>query len=279
MKWPGQRAVTGSVVAAAIAALIAAVAVVKDPLLEVWWIHQLETGAARERAGAIAWLERRGTARAVPALLREIERASVEASKAIDRQGIVLVPPSGLATVVGSPAGDALRSISKRATGDCSRVFADALASEGLAIRQLAAQMLTVLGPDAAAAVATVVSILEDEEEVAKLWPTHLLGVIAAIGPAARPALPALLARLRQKPDHMEIARALGRIAAGADVPVFLELLQDGDTKLRRAALWSLVQMDDRAAAALPAVRACLDDPDEEVPFLARHALAAIGKE
>jgi HEAT repeat protein len=87
------------------------------------------------------------------------------------------------------------------------------------------------------------------------------LRALAALGPAAAPAIPELVERLRD-PDialRTEAAGVFSRIGRVAVAPL-VEALQTPDLDLRRAILVTLTGLGPEAADAAPAVEALLED-------------------
>ena len=71
--------------------------------------------------------------------------------------------------------------------------LADKLKDPDVRVRERAVVTLSIMGPDARAAVPQLVEALSDQEEFVREWAVHAL---AAIGPAAADAIPALIEAL-----------------------------------------------------------------------------------
>jgi hypothetical protein len=264
-----------------LAALVGAVVVLVaggfafwNPLVERWMVHQVESGDDEGRAAAIEWLRRRGSARAVPALIDDLERMlaqafeearSSEPAKNRIWDTLFDVPPR-------FPTAAALVAIMDRVPGDCARVLA-----RDTTPRHTPCLALQSLGARANAAVPELVRKLEGADGSAWDW---VPWVLASIGPAARPALPLILRRIESgEPGNVAMARCAGSIATGADLPALLALLESPQLFVRRAALWALERMGPRAALAVPELEKCLRDADEEVRTMAILALGSIREE
>jgi eukaryotic-like serine/threonine-protein kinase len=177
-------------------------------------------------------------------------------------------------------------------------VLSAALATE---TAYLAAQYLNDLGPRAAPAAAALTKVVEKGKYqpgfIEETW--YAIHALAKIGPAARPALPALLAKLGQDQsnpnwynpttkyvavhDNM-IAYTLGRIGPDA-VPDLLKVFkEDKDAHRRRAAVLALGYLGPpakEAVADLEAEAKKLADKEEKTSdeqFLATALEKALGR-
>ena len=112
------------------------------------------------------------------------------------------------------------------------------------------------------------------------------MNTLRALGPAAKAAVPELLAVLRNPNDadaerfstRNMAALALGEIHDPPEliVPALCEALQDDDPRLRGAAASALRSMSWRAVAAIPAIEAATKDADADFQKAAATALAEI---
>ena len=85
--------------------------------------------------------------------------------------------------------------------------------------------------------------------------------ILATLGPAAEPAVPALVAALRD-PDiavRTLTARALAAVGRAAVLPL-VEAMQEDDVDLRKAIITTLALIGPAAAAAMPVLRAAVGD-------------------
>jgi HEAT repeat protein len=116
------------------------------------------------------------------------------------------------------------------------------------------------IGADARPAVSVLIALMKKHPHTC-LAVTLALGQIG--GPEARAAIPMLkkLLRSEDEPVRIRAAQTLWRIDRRADqvLPVLVELLQPGGEN-RALAAEALGEMGTVAAAAVPALRACLED-------------------
>jgi HEAT repeat protein len=147
---------------------------------------------------------------------------------------------------------------------------------------------------------------------VPKSWlATEAAAILPELGPAARSAIPALVASLktgnpllnhaardalgRIRPRFDELAPCLGELAKQGDcatvcaliqdlhfrgsatVPLLCEALRTTDRQARRTALMLLEQQGPNAARAVPLLVTTLHDPDSEVRYLTARTLGEIG--
>ncbi|MDB6067252.1 MAG: repeat protein [Pedosphaera sp.] len=110
-----------------------------------------------------------------------------------------------------------------------------------------------------------------------------IMGAIAAIGPAASPAVPILLPGLRDtnKTVVLCLEVSLGRIHAqpGLAVPALLKCLSDRDWRVRRHAAYSLSDFGADAKPAIPALVELLQDKNAAVRQTAAEVLPRIDPE
>jgi HEAT repeat protein len=170
--------------------------------------------------------------------------------------------------------------------------------ARGELVRLGAIQALGGFGAAAAPAIPLLVDILEHGDALSRGF---AMNALAQLGPTAKPAVAALVARLRRKHDPDEAA-ALSRLnelrgwslaenstvfaimalaALGPDaqaaVPPLIEALADPDPTLRRMAAHTLAEIGPTAHAAIPALVARLSDPDPSVGSSAAGALGTLG--
>jgi HEAT repeat protein len=173
-------------------------------------------------------------------------------------------------------------------------------------VRSRAAQVLGLIGPEAQAAAPTLVEVLRDPEARVRVRAAEALWQIAQdpagvallpavlggedgvlrrdaarclgqMGPAARPAVPALVEALRDADDvtRVLVAEVLGRIGPGAAaaVPALAEALREPDDPISRTAAGALEQI---GPVSVPALLGALHDQDSGVRVRAARALGAI---
>jgi HEAT repeat protein len=111
-------------------------------------------------------------------------------------------------------------------------------------------------------------------------WPTEdarrhrAVNAFRVLGPAGAPAIPALTALLEQTPDNPCVILALSSV--GAEVPpILITHLGNPDVTVRRRVAADLVFFEQRAAPAVPALLAALQDPD---PPVRAHSVATLSR-
>jgi HEAT repeat protein len=101
---------------------------------------------------------------------------------------------------------------------------------------------------------------------------------LGQLADAAVPAIPALMDMLGDAVVHQHAAQALGRIGKPA-VPTLVARLRDADVRVRESAAVALARMSPGAREAEPALVEALQDRDREVRRAAALALETIGPE
>jgi HEAT repeat protein len=148
-----------------------------------------------------------------------------------------------------------------------------ALGHDSPIVASAAARALARIG---AAAVPALSDILRQPEDPRAEWAADALG---RIGPAAGAAAELLLAQLHSPPDLAAwSAIALAKITGDERaVPILLKLLgrMDRPDLVQQAAL-GLAAIGPRASAAIPALNALRDDPDDDVRTAVEAALSAV---
>jgi hypothetical protein len=127
--------------------------------------------------------------------------------------------------------------------------------------------------------VVTLVSQLKDKDPLVRLRAAREL---AALGPAAKLAIPAL--KEAAENDEDEVVRIAARRALQAAVDTqsketlttLLQQLQDKDPLVRLQAATKLGKLGASAKSALPALKQALTDSDEDVRLVARRSVEAI---
>lgn len=135
------------------------------------------------------------------------------------------------------------------------------------------------LGANGALAVPALIKIYEQNISDDSRWgAAYSLG---AIGPPAKIAVPKLLKWLAAKPESVDLLEPLGDIHADPDlvVPVMIEYLTHRWPLARRLASQGLGAFGAEAKEAVPAVVELLNDPDEGVRRAAGNALLQIDPE
>jgi lysophospholipase L1-like esterase len=174
-------------------------------------------------------------------------------------------------------AARALDGAPKLSPAGRERLFA-VLRDASEPVRWAAARALFTSGVSSAD-VTRLAALLESPDSYVRGFAAFALG---ELGPAAAPAVPALVAALSLEDgfDRGGSASALARIGpqAGAAVPALLEGLAspDGDRRWKSARI--LGRIGPPAVAAVPALVAALRDPNEYVRAHAARALGRIGR-
>ncbi len=198
--------------------------------------------------------------------LRYTRRAAAAIAMSLERD------PSRLLWALKEPDAN-LRLVAARRLGSIGRearsaapALARSLEDRDSRIRFAAATSLAVLRPDSDRAVAILAEALHDPRRQ-----DHALRALTAFGPRARPALPALIARLERDGASVPLLVELGASA----VPALAEKLRSSNPDARRRALDVLRRAGPAARSAAPAVEAALQDPE---PAVRAEAVRAYGE-
>lgn len=156
-------------------------------------------------------------------------------------------------------------------------LLAECLKNRREETRQWALKTLRKLGPAAAPAVPALVEALGHSKMQAQA-----AAALGEIGPGAREAVPALRAMLQDRSPSLRsaAAQALATIEpapAAGDVAAFAAALRDPDPGQRIAAAIALARLGPDAAPALPALVEATRDEDSRVRHEAVKALGAMG--
>jgi HEAT repeat protein len=125
---------------------------------------------------------------------------------------------------------------------------------------------------------ATVAQLLKDLKQTGDVDTRVQAAVaLADYGPAAEPAVPALVAALGSKNEDLRLnaAIALGKIGK-ASVPPLTELLEGTDKDARFYAIWALGWVGPDAKDVAPALVRAMADKDEGIRRKAAYALGRI---
>lgn len=146
------------------------------------------------------------------------------------------------------------------------------------AFRSLAARVLTDIGPDAAAAVPHLITVLSTEDDAVRREAVHAL---ASVGVASGGTESALMTILQSPDDAVrpEAIYALGRLGIERAAPAIETAIRDQDPAIRMAAAWALVALapndSGRTAKSLPVLTASLA---HETAAIRREAAATLGR-
>ncbi len=134
---------------------------------------------------------------------------------------------------------------------------------------------LAEIGPAAAPAIPALIAALKDEDWDVRSSAARALG---NIGPAAASAVPSLIAALKDENRNVwdKAVDALGNIGPAA-VPALIAALKDKDSDVRSSAARALGQIGPAAASAVPSLIAALKDKNSNVRYFAAGALGNIG--
>ncbi|MEO2025979.1 MAG: HEAT repeat domain-containing protein [Fuerstiella sp.] len=148
--------------------------------------------------------------------------------------------------------------------------------------RDLAVTVLGEIGPAAKTAVPALVALLKSDNEQLR---RESFIALATIGPEATAAVPALLKILRDPEAGSSrggAAYVLGHIGEQTSIPVLKKILSGAgntEAKVLRAAAWALVMLQPDNSANAPIVLPYLTEAlSSEVPLARKEALAAIGQ-
>ncbi len=204
--------------------------------------------------------------------LRQIGTASPQAELQIQQLAQsenVSVATTALRCLVmlSGPDNDIVRGAVPRLVGALADLQPD--------VRNEAAMTLVDIGPD-----------IVPEVSVAFASPTPLVRlkaceIMAAIGPAAKSAVPALVDRLQDENELVirAAARALGRITAQPDIvlPAVQSLLKHPAVSVRITALRAIGEYGTDAVVAVPSALSFLTDQSPVLRASAAEALGRIG--
>ncbi len=157
---------------------------------------------------------------------------------------------------------------------DASRISA----ADASVFRELAAEALGIMGPDADLAAPLLIRAIRNvgESESVRRKATVALG---SMGARAELAIPALIETLEfGESDALRGAagEALGKIGLPA-LPLLQRYLQHSDPQVRASAAKAIGQMGRQARPAVPTMIAALVDPDDEVRVSICESLDSIG--
>lgn len=138
---------------------------------------------------------------------------------------------------------------------------------------QLAADALTHIGPQGAAAVPALIEKLKQRK-------TYAFGAIEGIGSAAHEAVPILTTLMRDRDVNYRInaiwaIRSMGPSAADA-LPVLLSSLNDTNASVRSSALTAIGRIGIRTEPVLHCISVLTNDPDSAVSADAKRVASLL---
>jgi HEAT repeat protein len=181
--------------------------------------------------------------------------------------------------------------------------WAERLASADTAIRREAAEALRRLGPQAEPAIEALVTALGDSDSCVRAdsgsalarigtpaltplitalqsgnSPTrrNAAGALAYLRPLSVEAISSLVGALDEVESGSDASHALCMIGAPA-LPALIQATRHPSPRVRMLVIEALKVMKCDTSSAIPAVRAALADPDEEVRAAAAEALPCLG--
>ena len=282
----------------------------------------LEYGDAKARKDAIAALVKMGSAAvpAVPALAKVLDDADAEVRRgAIELLGSLRSAAAPAAPALAKRLADdepklryrAAQALGKIGPGAAPAVdaLAKALKDSNPIVRTCSAEALAAIGANAKSAGPALVGALKDDVPNARLAvaiacvkvgsPAPAVAVLAEflnggsprvgaaqalaeIGPAAKPAVPALVKALKARNEkvreHSALALgAIGPTAAAEAVGPLAAALTDEQIDVRVAAAKALARMGPKAADVIPDLVRALRKAQDRVRLAAAEALKALG--
>jgi hypothetical protein len=151
----------------------------------------------------------------------------------------------------------------------------DALRDPSPSVRDAAAMALRELGPAAKPAIPALAQMLRDSDGYLRITAAHTLDRMGA------DAVPSLVPLLRDYDPRVRVLAAETLRSIGLDakdaVPALTESLRDPSPSVRDAAAMALREMGPDAKYAIPALAAMLSDPDGYLRITAAHTLERLG--
>ncbi len=303
--WTSRRSLITSSTAILGTAVVAVAAwLLRVPVVETWYLHQLETGNESERIEAAAWLAELRSARAVPVLVRELRRVAELESHADWRNHYVCTSlreigakaaPALIAVVRDTTEAFDVRKLASSAIGSTRETarravpeLVSALADDDESTRVLACRAVGRFRQHASMAALAIEQLLSDERR--HLRSTAALTLVR-IGEGGARAVPALCEHLDEEEFFVApgkvvklpglsqtAARALGELgrAALSAEPVLARVLRDRqrDDDVRRAVAEALADLGGDARDGIKALIEVLGDEHDDFEVRETVALA-----
>jgi len=177
----------------------------------------------------------------------------------------------------GGPKMDALQTVSYMSglPEASNAIIAAASVFRGKGEKGLSPYLVfQAMGPNARPAVPALIGLLQEKSGNTQGYAARALG---AIGPAAAAAIPALAGLLDDKNQFARVsaAEALGHLGPSA-VPTLIQALQNRDWLVRAKAAQGLAALGSAATPAVAALKEKLQDEDAEVRRCAAVALSRV---
>lgn len=254
-------------------------------------VGDADPGVRRAAIGAVRALKT-DPEKTIPQLVKVLESAPPEVAisivavlaeageKAVPRINVALEHPNARywAALVVQDIGSA----AKGSVGSLVKALGEAKEPE---VRRELVLALGAIGPDAKAAVPTLIELVSDKDPAIVITATYSLG---QLGGEAVSATDILKKNMKSKDDFLRIvsAWALAAVNPGDDeiemlvVPVLVGGLVDTDERgVRHAAAQAIVQLQPDSAVMLPAVMAAVETSTPEVLVESVQALASVGRD
>ncbi len=153
-------------------------------------------------------------------------------------------------------------------------------AADASVFRELAAEALAIIGPEADLAAPLLVRAIRDthESDSVRRKAINALGAMGSRGALAIPALIETLEFEQSAALRSAVRDALGKIGQPA-LPTMIQYLRHTDPQVRLYVAGGIGKMGAAGQPAIPTLIAALQDPDDEVRLAVCEALQAVGVE
>jgi HEAT repeat protein len=281
------KAVALGTMAFALLGFLCASPILKELLVERWYIGQLDSYNYQQHKRALLRLGKMGSIRAIPKLLWLAAKSDHSGTQtAIE----MIIEKGGKAAFLA--IAQVLRHEDRWVRNVAARKLAEIGPDAEAAVPQLkealhhpdrftamlAAEALFEIGVEKGAYFSEVLGTLLDPDPLARQEAAH---VIVLLGKESQPPLPMLLECLRM--DLNASSKYVFNdpqmaLATTGDVPAVTALLSDPEAKVRGAGARIIALMGPEAASAVPALSRLLGDEDGEVRREAVRALGLVGE-
>ena len=259
----------------------------------------LEDETSRLRAGAAWALAKIGARQAVPLLISELPKRDDSELNIVAPMALLLLIRDNAALtrivlprvvellehqspLVRSEAASSLAGLGEKAAAAVSDLAAG-LQDGDPAVRGAFLAALGAIGPASNDALPEIENSLADPVFTVRYAASHAIG---KIGPPAKAAIPLLEKNLRERDEFLQFTSAWALVHVDPEREDLAELcvaplvqgLTHHDPRVRNEAVASLSLLGARAQAAVPALKAIANDPDESVRKSVVDALQKIAK-